>query len=307
MKNKSVLITIVVSLCIFTPLTILGILNTNNISPLEENPDHETYYKGYMWFYNSNNEFLSKYECTTEICEYVSTIIDDDTYGINYYKDGLVNNVSLINDKYALITDGALVHLYSASTGGVLQSYKAVKTYKTNIENNTYIVENSNGIWGVLSISDNLMAILPFEYSFIGLKNDLNDDGTLNADKFIVSKDQKWFMVDNKNSAITGYIDDPIIDYNNEYVFSKNGDRVRIYSYENYEYLEDYTIKDYILEDKYIGIVTNSFFLVYENLGTKYIKSMVITDNMSNFDLEKKDNKLNIKVNGEIKESIELN
>lgn len=307
MKNKNVLITIVVLLCIFTPLTIIGILNTNNISPIEDNPNHDLYYKGYMWFYDNEDKFLSKYECTTEVCEYVNTIIDDDTYGINYYKDGTVNNISLINSKYALITDGALVHLYSAPTGSVLQSYKAVKNYKTKLDNDTYIIQNTDGVWGVLSINDTLKSILPFEYSFIGVKNELKDNGMLNTNKFIVSKDQKWYIVDNTNSALTGYIDDPIIDYTDEYVFSKNNDKIRIFSYENYEYLNTYNIRKYILEDKYIGIITDSFLLIYENLGNKYIKSMVLTESNSTIELEKVENKLNIKINGEVKESVELN
>lgn len=307
MKNKNVLITIIVLLCIFVPLTIIGLLNIKNISPLEENPNHDTYYKGYMWFYDSEDNFLSKYECTTELCEYTSSLIDDDTYGINYYKDGLINKTSLINDKYALITDGVLVHLYSANSGLILQEYKAVKTYKTNIENNVYIIQNTDDVWGVISISDTINSILPFEYSFIGIKNELNDNNVLSAKKFIVLKDQKWYIVDNNNSAITGYIDDPIIDYTNDYVFSKSDNKIRIYSYDNYEYLSKYNIRNYILEDKYIGIVTDSFLLIYENLGNKYIESVVLTEKNSTIDLEKVDNKLNIIFDGKIKESIELN
>lgn len=306
MKNKNILITIVVLLCIFTPLTIIGILNTNNISPLEDNPNHDTYYNGYMWFYDSNDKFLNKYECITETCEYASTVIDDDTYGIDYYKDGTVDSINLINDKYALITDGTLINLYSLTTGTVLQSYKAVKNYKTNLENDIYIIQNNEGVWGVLSIGDTLKSVLPFEYTFIGLKNISQDNNSLSTNKFIVLKDQKWYIVDNNNSALTGYIDDPIIDYTNEYVFSKNNDKIRIYSYENYEYLSNYNIKDYILEDKYIGIITDSFLLIYENLGNKYIKSMALTENTGDIVLEKSDNNLNIKINGEVKESIEL-
>lgn len=305
-NNKSVLITIIVLLCIFTPLTIIGLLNRQNISPLEENPNHDTYYNGYIWFYDKNNEFLSKYECMTEICEYTNTIIDDGTYGIDYYKEGNIKNVSLVNDKYTFITDGAVVYLYAAETGHTLQNYKAVKTYNTKLENNAYIVQNSDGVWGVLTIGDVLSALLPFEYSFIGLKNVMNEDGTLSTDKFIVQKDTKWYLVDSNNSALTGYIDDPIIDYNENYVFSKNLDRVKIYSYENYEYLPDYNIKNYIVEDKYIGIITETFLLVYENLGNKYIKSMPLTNIDGEISLEKVENKLNIKVNNSVVESIEL-
>lgn len=305
-NNKIVLITIIVLLCIFAPLSIIGLLGRQNISPLEENPNHDTYYDGYMWFYDANDEFLSKYECATEICEYTNTTINDDTYGINYYKEGNIPSVSLINDKYTFITDGSVIYLYAADTGTTLQSYKEVKTYNTKLENNAYIVKNNNDVWGVIRFGDNLGAMLPFEYSFIGLTNNLNEDGTLSTDKFIVQKDTKWYLVDSNNSAITGYIDDPIIDYNEDYVFSKNQNRVRIYSYENYEYLTNYEIKDYILVDNYIGIITNNFVLLFENLGNSYIKSVALTNSDSNIEIEKVENKINIKVDGEIKESVEL-
>ena len=306
-NKKSVLITIIVLLCIFAPLTIIGLLGKENISPIEENPNHDTYFDGYIWFYNTNDEFLSKYECLTEICEYTVPIIDDNTYGLNYYKEGTVDRVSLINDKYTFITDGQVIYLYAAETGTKLQTYNAIKTYNSNLENNSYIVKNSDGVWGVLSISETLGSVLPFEYSFIGLKNDLNEDGTISTDKFIVQKDTKWYIVDNNNSSLSGYIDDPIIDYNNDYIISSSVDKIRIYSYEDYEYLTNYNIKDYIFEDKYIGIITDTFLLIYENLGEKYIKSIAIADGNSNFDLKMDNNKLNILNNDKVVDTIEVN
>ena len=305
-NNKIVLITIIVLLCIFAPLTIIGLLSRENISILEENPNHEMYYDGYIWFYDKEDKFLSKYECMTEICEYTNTTIDDGTYGINYYKEGKKNSVSLINEKYAFITDGSVIYLYSADTGTTLQKYKEVKNYKTELENDAYIIKNDKDVWGVVKFANGLGAMLPFEYSFIGLKNDINEDGTLSTDKFIVQKDTKWYIVDNTGNAITGLIDDPIIDYTNDYVFSKNSDKVRIYGYENFEYLQNYDIKEYILIDSYIGIVTNNFVLVYNHLGESPLKTVSRTDASSNVEIEKVDNKINIKINGEVKESVEL-
>jgi len=214
--------------------------------------------------------------------------------------------VGLIRDKYTFITDGSLIYLYAANTGTILQNYKAIKTYNTNIENNSYIIQDLNGVWGVISVSDILNSVLPFEYSFIGLIHNINEYGALMADKFIVQKDTKWYLVDNNNSALTGEIDDPIIDYNDSYIFSKSQDRIRIYSYENYEYLTNYTIKDYILEDKYIGIITDKFLIIYENLGNKYLKSVTLTDKDAKVGLEKDETKLNITIDGNVVETIEL-
>lgn len=306
-NKKSVLITIVVLLLIFTPLSIIGILTTNNIGIAEENPNHKFNYDGYLWFYDKNNELLSKYECQTEICDYATPIINDNTYNINYYKEGVVNKVSLINDKYTFLTDGSVIYLYAATTGSTLQTYKAIKTYNVNLTNNLYIIQNNEGLWGVLTVGDVLSSTLPFEYDFIGLINNTNNEGVLNTDKFIVQKNSKWYIVNNENSAITGQMEDPIVDYTNEYIFTKNGDKVRIYSYQNYEYLTNYNIKNYILKDNYVGIVTDNFLLIYDNLGTQYIKSIALSDNKSAIELEKNNNVLNIIINNDIIESIELN
>lgn len=306
-NNKIVLITIIVLLCIFAPLTVIGFFGQRNVSPIEKNPEHATYYDGYIWFYDLNDKFLSKYECGNKLCEYTNPIIDDDVYGINYYKQGTQKSVSLMDYKYTFITDGVVINLYDATSGKVIQTYKTIKNYNTTLENNAFIVQNNDGVWGVISINEQLSSVLPFEYSFIGLIDSKTEDDTLSTNRFIVQKDTKWFIVDRVNNVVSGEIDDPIVYFNNDYIFSKNTERIRIYGYENFEYLNKYTIRNYILEDKYIGIITDNFLLVYEHLGQDYIKSFVLTDKTATLDLEKTENSLHIKVNGEIAETIELN
>lgn len=306
-NNKSVLITIIVLLCVFFPLTIVGFIFKDDKNLLDENPAHDTFYKGHIWFYDNNDKFLSKYECQTEICNFTTPIIDDTIYGLNYYKNGTMTKAEVVDNIYTFITDGVVVYLYNVSNGTTLTNYKAIKNYNTKLENNAYIIQNSDGLWGVLTIGQNLNRLLPFEYDFIGLTNNVNDDGTVSTNKFIVLKDSKWYIVDNTNNFLTGAIDDPIVDYTSEYVFSKSSENIKIYSYQNYEYLTNYQIKDYILEDKYLGIITDKELLIYENLGVNYLKNISLTNIDGKITLEKTENKLSIKVNNEEIESIELN
>lgn len=307
MKNKKiVLITIVVLLIIFLPLTIAGYFLQLDENPLEENPKHELFYKGYLWFYDEENKFLSKYECLTEKCEIASSTIDDAIYGIKYYQEGTLEKIPQLNN-YVFINDGALIYLFNLENGKVLTTYKEIKNYNTKTENNVYILKNNKDIWGALTIGNNLNKVLDYEYDFIGLGNKVNEYGVLKTDKFIVLKDNKWYIVDQNNSAISGVIDNPIVEFNNEYIFSQSDEKIRIYSYDNYEYLIDYKIKDYLLEDKYIGIVTDEMLYIYENLGTIYIKSYELSKEASEIKLEKIGNKLNVLINGEIQESIEIN
>lgn len=306
MKNKTVLITMIVLAAIFVPLTIIGALGLKNISPIEENPNHDILYNGYLWFYDKDNKFLSNYKCATKICGYTSGTIDDDTYGVNYYKGGTTNTTSSIKDRYAFITDGTDIHLFSLESGKVLTTYKSLKTYNHTIESGYYILQDKRGVWGVLSVNEMLGNILQFEYSFIGLKNKTNADGTINADKFIVMKNTKWYIVGKNGDTLSGRINEPIVDYTNEYIFSKLNNEYHIYSYDNHEYLENHTIKNYTLGEGYIGIFTSSHLVVYSELGKEALKSITITPG-SQVELEKDGNKVNVKINGEVKESIELN
>lgn len=307
-NKKATFITIIVLLCIFAPLTIIGIINQNGKNMLEENPNHEFSYKGHLWFYDNENTFLSKYECLTKVCELSSPTIDDLVYDINYYKAGTTLQVPVIDNKYTFVTDGELIYLYDVENGISLQSYKSLKNYNTKIVDNSFIVQNSNGVWGVLTLNGSgLSNPVKFEYDFIGLLNRVNAEGTLLNDKYIVKKDNKWYLINNENSAITGYIDDPIIDYTSDYVISKNGDKIRIYSYENYEYLTNYNIKDYVLIDKYIGVITDKFVIVYDNLGNDHITAVSIVDKPGKVTLELNNNQITVKVNDEVIESIEVN
>lgn len=308
MENKKVvLITIIILLCIFAPLTIIGFIFKDNRNLLDENPKHERYYNNYIWFYDENDKFISKYECETEICKISVPTIDDETYEINYYKNGEIKEVPVVDNIHTFITDGSLIYLYNVTNGMKVSTYKSIKNYSTKLENDTFILQNEDGLWGAITVGDTLNRVLGFEYDFVGLKNNVNSENILSTEKFIVSKDSKWYIVDNSNNAISGYIDNPIIDYNDKYIFSKNGENIEIYSYDNFKYLNNFEVKKYIIEDEYIGIITDNFLLIYNDLGVDYIKSITISNINDEILLEKAENKLNVKVNNEILESIELN
>ncbi len=305
MENKRpVLITIVVLLFIFTPLTVLGAFSNSNYNPLEENSNHEFYYKGKLWFYNEKNRLMSKYECQTEICEYTTPIVDDNTYKINYYDQGETKPVGVIDYKYTFITDGALINLYSVETGTNLQSYKAIKNYYTALEDNVYVIKNSNDVWGALSIGESLMAILPFEYDFIGLANHFNENGELKTDRFITYRDNKWQIVDNENNTISASFNDIITDYTDEYIINKKDNQIKIYSYEGYEVLSNYEIKDYIILDQYIGIVINNFVLIYTNLNEGYLRSIPIINTTGKVSLNKNGTNLEVLLDDNIIDTI---
>ena len=306
-RKKISLILIIVFLVIFSPLAVLGFIHKNNQNMLDENPGHDRYFKGYIWFYDDNDNYLSKYECQTETCKLSGLTIDDEKYGINYYKEGTQDDVGIINNHYTFITDGVFNYLYDITTGTSLQKYKAIKTYNTTIEGNYYIVQNENNLWGVLTINNMLTAVLPFEYDFIGLKSELNNNNNLVSEKFIVSKDSKWYLVDENNSAITGETTDPIVDYINEIMFTKANGKVRIFDFNENEFLAQLNIKDFISLSNCTGVILdNNYLNIYKNLYYAPVKQIYLSD-PDNVTMENNGYNITVKIGENVIDTVELN
>lgn len=307
MKNKKiVLIVIIVLLIVFLPLTVLSVIYKNVGPKGEENPNHEFSYKGYLWFYDENDNFLSKYECLTEVCEYATPIIDDTIYEINYYQEGDIKSIGLIDNAYTFITDGEVL-LYDVNRGVKLQGYKAIKNYYTNLANSNYIIQNNNDLWGVLTIGSVLGTVLPFEYDFIGLLDGVNEDGTLNTDKYITLKRGNWQIISNEKIALSSAISYPIVNYNDDYIIAKNENKYKIFDYEGKEYVSNFEISNYYLVDKYIGISNGNVMYVYSDFNNKYLGNANVSNVTGNITLELQNKNILVKDNDNIISTISIN
>ena len=303
MKNKViVLVVISVLLCIFLPASILGTIHKINVSP-SRNPNHELKYNGYLWFYDKN-ELMSKYECQTDDCDLATTIIDDNEYGINYYQDGN-DKIGIVDGMFTFIKDGN-IKLYNIQNGYVLQEYKAVKNYNITLENNYYILENTNEKWGVLSIGSNLGMIIPFEYDFVGLKN-IFSDKYLQTEKFIVMKNNEWNLVHDGETLLENGLENPIIDYTDNHIFTKNNDEIKIFNYDGTQIVNNLEITDYQILDKYIAIFTDKILVIYDdskNVILKTISNDVLNGEVS---LQLNGDELDVLIDNEIIEKIVSN
>ena len=227
-EDKGVLITIIVLLVIFLPLTILGYIEHNK---MENNYEHKLYYQGYLWFYD-NDKLIGKYKCNNDMCNLATTTIKDDEYDKRNYRGDLEGTILPINNKYAFIKDGDKIILYDITTNGSLASYKSVNNYNTKIVDDTYIVEQENGKFGVLRFANGLESVIPFEYDFIGLTNNLSENNELIANNFLVKQDNLWFLIDYQNNIISKKYDKEIIDYRifNEYIAIITDQNIDIYN-----------------------------------------------------------------------------
>lgn len=305
-RKKISLIIIIVLLIIFVPLSIFGIIFQNGKNMLDENPAHDRYYKGYVWFYDENDNFLNKYECKTEICELSSSTIDDDKYGINYYKEGTKKEIDVINNHYAFIRDGELNYLFDITKGTAQMKFKSVKTYNTSIDGNLYILQNERDVWGAARIGNEFMPVLSFEYDFIGLTNNLDNNGNLVAKRFIVLKDSMWYLVDDNDSALITKISYPIVDYSNTTVVAKVDNSYKIYDYNNNEHFTDMSISKYILLNNCIGVVSGNYLHIYTNIASNSIKEIYLTD-LEHVSMESAGNIVNVKINDSVIDTIAIN
>ena len=286
-KNKKIILTIIlILLIIFSSLTILSAYLRNNKG---ENPNHDFYYANYLWFYDDNKELISKYKCLSSECGFAKSSIDDSKYNINY------------NGNYVFIEDDNSIYLYSILTGTTLTSYKMVKNYNTNLPNNLLILENNNNLWGVITLNDNLKSIIPFEYEFIGLKNNLD------TTKFIVLKDNNWYLLDESLNKLTSDFTDPIVDYNMDYIITNNQNNIKIYDYNGNEYLDNQIIQNYVLDNDYIGVVIDNYLYLYSNLNSIYIANIPLNNSNSKIELTRDSSSLNIIIDNEIVRSIAIN
>ena len=301
MKDKRYsLVVIIILLIIFLPLTILGYVYKIN-HKVEENPNHELYYQGKIWFYDASNTYVSKYECLTEVCGFAKSSVDEEEKDINYYKDGIKDTLENISDSYALIQDGNVIKLYDIKRGESIQDYLKVKNYSTNLTDNVYIIENTNNMWGVLYIKDIVNVVIPFEYDFIGLKNELDSNKNLIANKYIVKKDS-WYLISKDNKEISSKFDDKIVDYNDNYIITYNN-TYKIYNYDKKEYFNNIIIEKYLLENEYIGIISNNTLYIYINLNSEPLKTINITSGDKVL-LKYENNRLNIYEDNKLIDSV---
>lgn len=313
MKNKykkgAFIITLVL-LLITLPLTIIGIIFKNN--GRAENPNKEFYYDNHLYFYNSDEELLAKYECMFKNCGYaIETNLDND-YGINYYKteDKIIDGI--IDNKYAFISDykdeQKSVTLYDLEKNDIYASYKSVKNYGIGIMDNYYIVQSITGTYGVIKIDNGKVEnVLPFVYEYIALQNDIDlEQNKIVADTFIVKKDNKWNLVDKNEAELTNGSFYPITAFDTETYIMKN-ENYKIYNYNGIAKMAgDYKYLNYI--SRYIEVKdsSNNYYILNKDNMTLASKIYPTSDDSIISTKINSEDKLEIIIDNESKEIIEI-
>ena len=298
-ENRATLITILVLLGIFGSITLFGTLVKLKNRVSSSNPNHEFYFNNELYFYDENDELLGTYACSTDNCGYIKTIIDDNKYGIDYYKDGTMDELKVYNDEYAYIQDGDKVLQYSFASEKVTQEFSAFKNYNTEIEKGIVFFQKDNK-WGVFSLTNDM--VLNYGYSYIGLKNNV-EEGILKADSYIAAKDNNWYILNEAFEAESVPLSKEIKTYSKDYIICS--DRT-IYDYNGNEVMSSDYFKDIQLVNNYIiGITNTNIAIVYLKPNEEAIGYANLGD-YSNLKIEVSDNAMNFYDNTTLIQSVAL-
>ena len=303
-KGLKIIIFLILILSAFTVWGYLGNKNGINKTTNVENINKEFKFNNKLYFYDSEN-LLGTYSCKTSECDYAKSIIDDDNYSLKYYKKDNDTTIKLISKKYAFISDDNNIILFDVINNKVLNTFKAVKNYGININNNYYILKDLNDKWGVMKIDENTEIIIDFKYDFIGIHNELIENNTLlKSNLFAVKNVNGWKLIDDKGLDKSSYITNQIYDYNDKYIITKAG---------NYYYINKLTgnllMSNVFLYTKFVGdyiaVVDKDNDLYVFNPDTMEAKSqkykVSIIDEMA---VEKTNDGIVISIGGILKETI---
>lgn len=279
--QKGALILIIILLIIFVPLAGLGLyfrFSGPVESPVKENVGKEFFFDNKLWFYKEDGSLLGTYQCTTKNCNYALNTVDDSNYGLDSFESNEDERIKIIDNRYAILNDNetseeAFVYDIVNNTSYKMAAYVSAKDYGVGLADNMLIVKNSAQKYGVIKLADTIEIVLPFEYDFIGLKNEVNSEGKLATDYFITLKNGNWNLTDKNGATLTVDIADTIIDYTGTYIITKNN--LEIYHLINYNneaiLTDDFANLSFI--DKYLSCTTvdNTFYLY--DLANKKIAS----------------------------------
>lgn len=313
--QKVSFIVILILLLIFIPLTCYSIyLKIYYVKPNTEpeNINKEMFFDGKLWFYSKTGDLLGTYTCQTKNCEYGKNSVEDDKYSLLYHKSEEESFLPIINDRFVFIKDAnnetskelRFLDLEQPNNYKDLR-YSSVKNYNVGLENNLYIIENQEQKYGILQINAMPMSLVPCTYDFIGVVDNLNDDGMLISDHFVALKENEWMIIDSSNAKLTKDIEDEIVTFNGTYIITKNeNDLTHVVNYNNESVLNgDYISLDFV--GKYLLCQTENAIYLYDLVHNEIVSEEHTITDKDTFKAEINDsNIIEIYINDEVVERV---
>jgi len=225
------------------------------------------YEDGYLVFLNENKTEIGKYECqdkSEDKC-YVAYLSNSGDVNVtkNVYEDNseVKFRSTIFHNRYVFITDGDTdtIKLYDILENKEIKTYKEIK-YNSSMGTDSVILKDTDDKYGVVKLSSNdVNTLVKFEY-------DSMDYLDKKDNKLVVSKGNKYYLVDLNGKTLTKTFNNPIYDYSDNYFILKTDKTYTLVDKNNKTIYSDYSYIS-IVNDNYVALVKddNVYIKDYEN------------------------------------------
>ena len=314
-KSKLTLGLIIVLLILFLPLSVASFfLHKKYTTPVVINPKKEFKFENKLYFYRGNN-LLGTYDCKNfdEYCDYASTKEIEQKY-ILKEPETSSGRLSLINNRFAFLMDSstsqlneAPVLLYDLSRSDVIGEYKEIKNYAVKLDKDYYIIKNEKDSWGVMTFNDGIQLMIPFEYEFIGVHDILVDNGALDANAFVVMKNNEWQLLDSTGQELSHIFNIEIYNYDKHYIILDEINGMKFVNYEGESIFNGlYQYIDFNKEhSNYLDVIdqSNNYYL-YDLVAKKNITSPHYVSSINDVQIVEEKGMLRLYINDTLIENI---
>lgn len=251
-KNKFVLPLIIILLLCFLPLSIYGLYNQYVIASEAGNPNHIHKFENKLYYYDASDKLIGYYECKSDNCNDAFSVVNDENFK---YVSVINNELGVLAGQYVFVQDDNQIVLYDLKNSFVLAQLNTLKNY--GFLNNKYIVQNTAGKYGLMTITNTVSYLIPLTYDYMASSD------FLSSNNYAVKEQAKWFIINSNNEKISAEYSNPIYYYNDNIIITSNNSIYTIYNYEG-NVLIDNVSKLEILNNE-IVILTNNRIIRYDH------------------------------------------
>jgi len=268
-KNKVVLPLIIFLLLCFLPCSIYGIYHKLVEKKEMGNPDHLHKLDDTLYYYDANDKLIGIYKCVNTECDTAKTTVGE-TKIKHYHGDNF--DTGVFAAEYVFIQDGEEIKLHNLRTNITIVILKNIKNYGTTFSNDSIIVQNTNGKYGLFDMN-NIAFIIPVEYDEMDITNTF-DGVNLIANTIAVKDTSGYYLINDSAEKLSVANPNPIYDYDSKYIYHiNNKNNHLIYKYDGTQMLNDINLIKYerlneyniILSDEgRVNIYNNEFEIIEE-------------------------------------------
>ena len=273
------------------------------------------YQDGTLYFYDKDKNEIGTYECNNKdeekcyLAYYTNDLDLDNTKYVYEDEQPVSFQTPIVSNKYVFVYDNKeatdnVIRLYDFKEQKEISIFTEVKK---GGDDYTFILKDSNSLYGVLSLKDEMKNTIKYKYDYLGYYDAIKDS------YFIAYKNDKYFIINKEdtevskkfNSRIVGFTKDLIkVKINNKYeVYDFNGNKKLNTSYDFITFADKYIVA--IKGDNLflLDAVGNSLNIEGLKLNNKYYNRTYIYDEnnkllkiMNSFEITVDDKNINIDI-----------